>query len=113
MENSIFARMARGEVSVDAIYETDDVLAFVDIAPQAPVHAIIIPKKPLQSVGDLTEGDAEAAGALLVACSEVARILQIDKTGFRVVFNTGDNAGQTVPYLHAHVLGGHPLSPMG
>ena len=116
MEDSIFARMARGEMPVETIYETGDVMAFHDTAPQAPVHVIVIPKKPLQNVGDMKagdEGDVHAAGALLAACAEVARILHIDQTGFRVVFNTGENAGQTVPYLHAHLMGGGRLLPMG
>ena len=108
--------MARGEMPVETIYETDDVMAFHDISPQAPVHVIIIPKKPLQNIGDLQAGDdagTQAAGALLAACAHVARLLNIDQTGFRVVFNTGENAGQTVPYLHAHLMGGGRLPPMG
>ncbi len=109
MEDSIFAKIARGDVPVEKIYETDQIVAFKDIAPQAPVHAVVIPKKPLVSVADLREDDAGAAGALLVACAEVARRLGVDRSGFRVVFNSGSDGGQTVPYLHAHLLGGRPM----
>lgn len=110
MEDSIFSRIASGAMTVETIYETDAVIAFKDISPQAPVHALVIPKKLLLNVAGLGDDDKDAAGALLVACAEVARRLGIDKSGFRVVFNSGSDGGQTVPYLHAHVLGGRPLS---
>ena len=110
MENNIFARIARGEVPVEAIYEDEHVIAFRDISPQAPVHALVIPKKPVENVLALTKADRELAGAVLLAAAEVARRLSVAESGVRVVFNAGANAGQTVPHLHAHVLGGRPLA---
>ncbi|MBC8140493.1 MAG: histidine triad nucleotide-binding protein [Armatimonadetes bacterium] len=107
--DTIFARIVRGEIPAQIVYETDSVLAFHDIAPQAPVHVVVIPKTPVR---DLVEAspDAEMLGQLLAACAEVARITGIGASGFRVVVNTGQDGGQTVGYLHAHVLGGRALS---
>lgn len=110
LADTIFARMVRGEIPATVLYETDAVLAFNDIAPQAPVHVVVIPKKPLRDLLDASPNDAAVLGQLLAACAEVARRTGIADTGFRVVFNTGANGGQTVSYLHAHVLGGRDLS---
>lgn len=110
MEDSIFAKIARGEISVPTVYEDEHVIAFADINPQAPVHALVIPRKAIHNVLDLTENDTELAGRLLIACAEVARRLGIAESGMRVVLNAGSDGGQTVPYLHAHVLGGRPLA---
>jgi histidine triad (HIT) family protein len=109
VEESIFAKIARGEVPVDALYEDEHVIAFRDINPQAPVHALVIPKKPILNVLTLTPEDAETMGALMLACGEVARRLGLAEAGARVVLNAGEDGGQTVPYLHAHVLGGRLL----
>jgi len=110
MEDNIFAKIARGDISVPTVYEDEYVIAFADINPQAPVHALVIPRKAVKNVLDLTEDDAELAGRLLLACAEVARRLGIAEDGMRVVLNAGENGGQTVPYLHAHVLGGRTLT---
>ena len=107
--DNIFARIARGDVTVPLLYEDDFVIAFHDIAPQAPVHALVIPKRPVQNILDLTAADREMAGALLLACAHVARLLGVAESGVRVVMNAGNDAGQTVPHLHAHVLGGRSL----
>lgn len=109
MDDNIFARIGRGETPVEAIYEDDDVIAFHDRNPQAPIHALVIPKRPRHNVLDLTAADRELAGALLLACAEVARRLGLETTGMRIILNAGTDAGQTVPYLHAHVLGGRPM----
>ena len=109
-EDNIFAKIARGDASVEAVYEDEHVIAFKDINPQAPVHALVIPKKAVTNVLDLDGGDAELAGRVLLACAEVARWLGIDESGFRVVLNAGADGGQTVQHLHAHVLGGRPLA---
>ena len=108
--DSLFARIARGELPITPVYEDDFVMAFADIVPQAPVHVLVIPKTPVRNVLDLNENDRELAGRLLIACAAVARQLGIADTGFRVVLNAGADAGQTVPYLHAHVLGGRVLA---
>jgi len=109
VEDSIFAKIARGEIPVEKIYEDEHVLAFADINPQAPVHALIIPRKAVHNVLDLTADDTELAGRLLLACAEVARRLGVADSGMRIVLNAGADGGQTVPYLHAHLLGGRPL----
>lgn len=110
MEDNIFAEIVRGEVPVERIYEDDDVIAFRDISPQAPVHAIVIPKRGVENVLALTPNDRDLAGAVLVAAAEVARRLGVAESGVRIVFNAGADGGQTVPHLHAHVLGGRPLA---
>jgi histidine triad (HIT) family protein len=110
MEDNIFAKIGRGEVSVEAIYEDEYVIAFKDINPQAPIHALVIPKKPIENALALTPGDRELAGAVLLAAAEVARRLGIAESGMRIVFNAGADGGQTVPHLHAHVLGGRHMA---
>ena len=109
-EDNIFARIARKELPVETIYEDDLVIAFRDISPQAPVHALVIPKKPIENFLALTAEDCELAGAVLLAAGHVARLLGVAESGVRVVFNAGSDGGQTVPHLHAHVLGGRPLA---
>ncbi|MFY7953927.1 MAG: histidine triad nucleotide-binding protein [Armatimonadaceae bacterium] len=109
MSDNIFAKIGRGEVAVNAVYEDEFVVAFPDIAPQAPVHVLVIPRAAIVDTLGLTSEDPQLAGRLLLACAEVARRTGIDQSGFRVVLNTGVDGGQTVPHLHAHVLGGRPL----
>ena len=108
-EDTIFGRIARGEISVPKVYEDDLVTAFADLSPQAPVHVLVIPKTPVKSLLEMGPDDREMAGALLLACAEVARRTGIDVTGMRIVINSGADAGQTVFHLHAHVLGGRAL----
>jgi len=109
MEDTIFGKIARGEIAVEKVYEDEYVLAFPDLNPQAPVHILVIPKKPIKNILDLGPEDRELAGSVLLACAAVARALGIDQSGVRVVLNAGADAGQTVWHLHAHVLGGRPL----
>jgi histidine triad (HIT) family protein len=109
MEDSIFARIARKEIPVEVIYEDEHVLAFNDINPQAPVHALVIPKKPVENALALGPEDRDLAGAVLLAAAEVARRLGVAESGVRIVLNAGADGGQSVPYLHAHVLGGRAL----
>ena len=107
---TIFEKIARGEISISVIYEDEFVIAFPDIAPEAPLHVLVIPKKPIENLLALTKEDREIAGHVLWAAGEVARRLNVAETGIRVVFNAGKDGGQTVPYLHAHVLGGRSLN---
>lgn len=107
--DNIFARIGRGEIPVSTIYEDEFVIAFPDLSPQAPVHALVIPKRPITNVFGLTAEDRDVAGALLLACGEVARRLGLEPTGTRIVLNAGTDGGQTVPHLHAHVLGGRAM----
>ncbi len=110
MADTIFAKIIRREVPADIVYEDDTVLAFRDITPQAPVHIVIIPKKPIVNLLDTEPGDTLLLGQLLATAVHVARTLGLDKTGFRVVVNAGPDGGQSVDHLHLHLLGGRPLN---
>jgi histidine triad (HIT) family protein len=106
---TIFDKILRREIPADIVYENEHVLAFRDITPQAPIHVLVIPKRSITNLLTTTTEDAETLGQLMLACGEVARLLGLEHEGMRVVLNAGEAAGQTVPYLHAHVLGGRPL----
>ncbi len=105
----IFCKIAAGQIPAKVVYEDEFCLAFHDIAPQAPVHVLLIPKKHIVSAANLAEEDAEIASRLLLAVPKVAKLLPLEE-GFRVVSNVGENGGQTVPHLHFHILGGSKLS---
>ncbi len=109
MADTIFGKIIRREISADIVYEDEQVLAFRDVAPQAPTHIVIIPKKPIVNLLDAQPGDTVLLGQLLAAAVHVARTLGLDETGFRVVVNAGRDGGQTVDHLHLHLLGGRPL----
>ena len=111
MENSIFAKFARGEMKPETVrYEDDELLAFDDHTPSAPVHILIIPKKPIPSVADLEEEDSDLIGRMLYRAKLLADELGIAQEGYRITINVGKWGGQAVPYLHLHLLGGAPLS---
>lgn len=109
-EETIFSKIARGEIPAEVVYEDEELLAFRDISPQAPVHILVIPRRVITRVGTATQDDAQLIGKLLLAASEVARREGIDKTGFRLVINNGADAGEAVPHLHVHLLGGRKLA---
>ena len=96
MADTIFGKIIRREIPADIVYEDDDVLAFHDVSPQAPVHLVVIPKKPLTGLLDAAPEDAALLGHLLAAATQIARTQGLDKTGFRVVINSGSDAGQSV-----------------
>ena len=106
---TIFTKIIDRQIPADIVYETDTVLAFRDIMPQAPVHVLVIPKRPIVSLAHLTADDAALMGDLMLAIAEVARREGLDAKGYRVVTNIGDDGGQSVHHLHFHVLGGRPL----
>jgi histidine triad (HIT) family protein len=106
---TIFEKIAAREIPAKIIHETDDLIAFRDAHPQAPVHVLIVPKRLLARLGEAGESDAELLGRLLLAAPLVARAEGIADSGFRVVINNGRDAGESVPHLHLHVLGGRPL----
>lgn len=108
-DDCLFCKIRDGEIPSDKVYEDDDVLAFRDINPQAPVHILVIPKRHVASVADLTPGDVTLAGKLQVALAEIARQQGL-RDGFRVVANTGKHGQQTVFHLHYHLLGGRQLT---
>ena len=110
---NVFARILRGEIPCKKVYEDDHVLAFHDIQPQAPVHALVIPKGAYVSWDDFhaKASDAEQA-ALSRGVGKVARILGIGDSGYRVISNCGKDGHQDVPHLHIHVVGGRPMGRM-
>lgn len=109
MSDTIFGKIAAGEVPADILYEDEDLVAFRDISPQAPTHILIIPRKPLPTLNDAGPEDAELLGKLLLAAAKLAAQLGIAEQGYRTVVNCNAAAGQTVFHLHLHVLGGRPL----
>jgi histidine triad (HIT) family protein len=105
----IFCRIVEGSIPAKIVYQDEHALAFDDINPQAPVHALVIPKRHVPSVQDLGEADRVLLGHLLLTCSRIAKEKGLSETGFRVVANTGRDGGQTVFHLHFHVMGGRHM----
>lgn len=110
---NIFAKILRGEIPCDKVFEDDHALAFKDIAPQAPVHVLVIPKGAYVSIDDFTASasDAEISG-FYRAVGKVARDLGLAEPGYRTINNTGSDGCQEVPHFHVHILGGKPLGAM-
>ena len=106
--DTIFGRILRGEIPCDAVYSDEHCLAFRDVAPQAPVHLLVIPRRPIPRLSDAGENDQALLGHLLLVAARVAR--QEGLEDFRLVVNSGAGAGQTVFHLHVHVLGGRPMA---
>jgi histidine triad (HIT) family protein len=108
MADTIFGRIIRGEVPARIIHDDDRCLAFHDVAPQAPVHVLVIPKQPIASLAEVTEADTDLLGHLMVVATRLARGLGL-ADGYRLVVNCGRDGGQSVDHLHVHLLGGRPL----
>lgn len=112
-ENNIFARILRGEIPCNKIHEDDFVLAFHDIRPQAPVHALVIPKGKYISFADFAAlASAEEITAFFRATAQIAKQLGVEDTGYRTIANIGPHSHQEVPHFHIHILGGQPLGRM-
>lgn len=112
-DNNIFARILRGEIPCDKVYEDDHVLAFRDIAPKAPVHVLVIPKGKYVSIVDFGEkASAAEVKGFYEAVSKIAAQEGLVEKGFRSIANTGVNGGQEVPHFHVHLLGGKAIGPM-
>ena len=109
MENCLFCKIVKGDIPSTKVYEDELVLAFRDIAPQAPTHVLVIPKEHISGVSAVTGSNAAIAGHCIAVCAKVAELEGLTD-GFRVVSNCGDDAGQTVHHLHFHVLGGRKLN---
>ena len=110
MAGSIFERIIRREIPATIIYEDDRALAFRDIAPQAPVHLLVIPKKPIERISLAGDDDEALLGHLLLVARRVAREQGLAATGYRLVINNGPDGGEAVPHLHLHVLGGRKMN---
>lgn len=108
-DKTLFERIIDREIPGTFVYEDEDVVAIRDIRPAAPVHILVIPRKPIPSLADLDPADVPLAGNLLLAVSRIARKEGLE-AGYRVIVNTGEAGGQTVPHLHLHILGGSKMS---
>lgn len=109
MAETIFTKIINKEIPADIVYEDELCIAFHDIQPQAPIHVLLIPKKPVENVDSLTDVDRDLAGHLLLKVHEIAKLLKLE-FGYRVVANCGQDGGQSVDHLHFHILGGRKLT---
>lgn len=109
-EDTVFDKILRKEIPADVVYEDDDILAFRDVNPQAPVHVLVIPKTRFESFGDLKPADPAIVGRLFIGAAKVASHLGLDEDGYRVVTNVGSHGQQSVAYLHLHIIGGRRLA---
>jgi histidine triad (HIT) family protein len=105
-DKCLFCRIANGEIPAKKILDDDDAVAFHDINPQAPTHILVIPRRHIASLDDMTEADAAAIGKTVLRATEIARSLRLQDDGYRLVVNNGEGAGQTVFHIHFHLLGG-------
>lgn len=109
-EDTLFAKIARGDIPSTKVYSDDEFYAFRDINPAAPAHILVIPRKPIPKIEDATEADALLLGKLLLVANKIAKQEGLTKDGFRFVINSGAWGGQTVFHLHVHILGGRPMA---
>jgi histidine triad (HIT) family protein len=111
MADCIFCRIANGEIPAQVVRKNPDAVAFHDLTPQAPTHVLVIPTRHYPSLRDATGPEGEAIlGKLMAFCAQVAADLGLDAGGYRIVTNTGPNAGQSVFHLHLHLLGGRRMA---
>jgi histidine triad (HIT) family protein len=113
MAECLFCRIIRREIPGSIVYEDDQVLAFKDIEPRAPTHVLLVPKRHIASLSDLQPADDQLIGELVRRAASLARDLGISASGFRTMFNTNADAGQTVFHIHLHLLGGRRLNAPG
>ena len=109
MSDCLFCKIVAGEIPAKVVAESDTALAFYDIRPQAPVHVLVIPKRHFDSVNDVTESDRGVFDDLTALAREVATAEDVRDSGYRLVYNIGEEGGQTVAHLHVHVLGGRQM----
>lgn len=110
MEDCIFCKIISGEIPSKLVYENEEIYAFEDISPLAPVHVLVIPKKHIISLADMNEDDTEIIAKIYLAINKIADKLGIKEKGYRVIVNCGKDGGQEVKHLHFHLLGGTSLS---
>ena len=110
MSKTVFEKIISKEIPADILYEDDHIVAFMDIKPVAPTHVLIIPRKPIPRLEDATPEDHAVFGHLLIKASAIAAQLGLSESGYRLVINNGRDAGQEVPHLHIHLLGGRRLT---
>ncbi|QEN07477.1 HIT domain-containing protein [Oceanispirochaeta crateris] len=110
MEETIFDKIIAGQLPSDKVYEDENVLAFRDINPQAPVHVLVVPKKKVKDFIEIQHNDVTQTGIFFNTVSKVASLLGLEKGGYRIVLNCGEDGQQTVEYLHAHILGDRKMN---
>ena len=110
MSKTLFEKIAAREIPAQIVFEDDLVLAIRDIKPAAPVHVLIVPQKPIPRIAEAKPDDHKVLGHLLLKAAEVAKSLGLNEGGYRLVINNGPNAGESVPHLHLHILGGRHMS---
>ena len=106
---TLFEKIAARQIPATIVYEDDLVIAFKDVNPKAPTHALIVPKKPIPRIAEAKAEEEQLLGHLLVKAAEVAKQLGVEESGYRLVINNGPHAGESVPHLHCHILGGRHL----
>ncbi len=109
MDDCLFCRIVAGDIPATMVLETPLAVAFADVNPQAPVHVLVVPRTHYANAAGVAAADPALAGALLGVCGQVAEAAGLDPTGYRIVLNTGPDAGQSVAHVHAHVLGGQAM----
>jgi len=109
MEDCLFCKIIKGEIGCEKVYENEYVLAFKDIHPVAPVHVLVIPKVHIACINDITSKNSEHIKEVYLAIAEVSKICGVDKSGYRVICNCGEDGGQVVNHIHFHLLGGKHL----
>ena len=109
MARTLFEKIVAREIPASIVYEDDLVIAFKDVNPKAPTHALIVPKKPIPRIAEAKAEDEQVLGHLLVKAAEVAKQLGVEESGYRLVINNGPHAGESVPHLHCHIFGGRHL----
>ena len=110
--STIFAKIVKGEMPADIVYQDELVTAFRDINPQAPTHVLVVPNKVIRTVNDLTDADEQVAGRMLLVAKQIAENEGIAEDGYRLIINCNRDGGQEVYHLHLHVIGGRRLGPM-
>ncbi|WP_350293845.1 histidine triad nucleotide-binding protein [uncultured Croceitalea sp.] len=111
-KGSVFTKIINRELPATIVYEDDEIIAFVPLRPQAPVHYLIVPKKEIHTINDAVEEDALVLGKLFLVAKKLAKENGIAETGYRLAMNINEDAGQSVFHLHMHFLGGEKLAPM-
>jgi histidine triad (HIT) family protein len=105
----IFCDIIKGKMSCDKVYEDETYFAFKDIRPKAPIHILVVPKKHIEKVADIDDENKNIIGDMVVVANKIAKDLNIDKSGYRLIINNGPNAGQEVYHLHLHLMGGKKM----
>lgn len=111
MEDCIFCKISKGEIPSEKVYEDEEILAFKDINPAAPIHVLIIPKKHITNLMEVSDQDHQLMGKITVVMQKVAKQLGVDEKGFRIICNCGPDSGQEVMHLHFHLLAGRTMGP--